>query len=296
MDLFEYSDYGIVPSGNGLNVIRKYTKTNNHAEKVTFYDNYIVWLVEILPYRQTQRDWARNKFRNQGVKDAINLCSAANYFLVKPLAQRKNPDGTASFQWLQRWLRCELVMLKNAAMDWLSINSSCNVSYGSLDTERLWMCPGIGPLEAEYSPKNPEGNLVIRNLDVEGTRISAPVLDLPEEFENLPKLDIVRNIVKEPASKESSEVLQKLWYYLPVDMEDTILVKAAPTWPTFPNPDYIGRNKKGGNVMAKWLLLQKYKKDREPYSSHEVKKQEEKQIKAEKAYLKSQEPDPLWGF
>lgn len=295
MDWFDHSEYGIIPAGNGLNSIRQYNKTDEYAEKLLFRDNYYVWLVRIPVYRAVCRDWATKRFKQPTVQECVQLCGLASSILHKPLPKRKKADGTPAYQWLQRWIRAELHLLKYAAILWLGANATATTRHFFLDTEQSWMCDGISEIELELAWDYNEKGVLVRTIDVEGAKISVPLMHEIEVPDGLSSSFAIPNYRLSVKEDKPEDIMKKMWRFLPCNPEDTIFGMVPPQSPLFPEDDLIARNPKGGPVMAQWIRVQRYKLDRENSYPEERLKRVEQRDRAMRANIEVPDAD-VFGF
>jgi hypothetical protein len=294
MDWFDHSEYAIIPAGNGLNAIRQYNKTDEYAEKLLFRDNYYVWLVRIPVYRCVCRDWASKRFKKPTIQECVELCGLASSILHKPLPKRKKADGTPAYQWLQRWIRAELHLLKYAAILWLGLNATSTPHHYFLETEQSWMCDGVSEVELDHA-WNYENGVLVRMIDVEGIKISAPLMhetEIPDDHTSSFAIPNYRLALKE---EKPEEIMKKMWRFLPTNSEDSIFGKVPPQSPLFPEEELIARNPKGGAVMAQWMRVQRYKLNRENAFPEEKQKRVQQRDRAIRAMDEPTSSD-VFGF
>ncbi len=295
MDWFDHSEYAIIPAGNGLNCIRQYNKTEEYAEKLLFRDNYYVWLVRIPVYRCVCRDWATKRFKKLTIQECVELCGLASSILHKPLPKRKKADGTPAYQWLQRWIRAELHLLKYAAILWLGLNATSTTHHYFLDSERSWMCEGVSEVELDHAWNYNDKGVLVRTIDVEGTKISAPLMHEREMPDDLISSFAIPNYRLSAKEEKPEEVMKRMWRFLPTNPEDTIFGKVPPQSPLFPEEELIARNPKGGAVMAQWMRVQRYKLNREDAFPEEKQKRVQQRDKAIRATAEPTSRD-VFGF
>lgn len=295
MDWFDHSDYGIIPAGNGLNAIRQYNKTADYAEKLLWRDNYYVWLVRMENYRHVCRDWALKKYKQPTIPQAIELCGQASAILNKPIPRRKKADGTLAHQWLQRWLRAELHLLKFAAQQWLAVNATTTRKHYVLSPEENWMSNGLSEIEMDHAWSYNENDILVRSIKIEKVTISVPLLHEIEMPEDAEKALTVPNHRMTLSDKKPEDVMKEMWRFLPTKLQDSVYDKIAPESPLFPEDELIARNPKGGPVMAQWIRIQKYKLDRESMYPEERQKRQQQRDRAIRALKESNDKD-VFGF
>lgn len=296
MEWFDHSEYAIIPAGNGLNSIRQYNKTDEYAEKLLFRDNYYVWLVRIPVYRCVCRDWSLKRFKQPTVPECVELCGLASNILHKPLPNRKKADGSPAFQWLQRWIRAELQLLKYACVLWLGANATSETKHFWLDHSKSWMCDAVSQIELEQAWEYNESGVLIRSIDVEGTKISSVLMhevEIPEDVNHSLAIPNHRLMDKEI---KPEEVMKRMWRFLPGNSEGTIFGLVPPRSPLFPEDELIARNPKGGAVMAQWMRVQRYKLLREGSYPEERQKRVEQRERALRAATETANDKDVFGF
>lgn len=266
MDFLEYSDYAVMPSGDEINAIRQYNKTDSYTELIQFRHNYRAWLVEIAPYRHVQRTFALRKFGKTKPKECVEMCALASTYLAKPIPEVRNRStGVPSYQWMRKWIRSELHLMKQSGVEWLQKNAAISTEYYCIPQAHIWTC-NLPAWELENAFRDEEGNIHIKSVRVEpDKRIAVALLDsVPEDQEIRSAMVVDNHTLAWDRDRTPEQIMRVLWKYMPQEMEDNIYVKVPPKSPLFPSHNHIKRVPGStSNVMARWLRTLKRRKEEE---------------------------------
>lgn len=277
------SRYCMVPTlRDGGPLMTRYGRTGAHIENVV-YRGRCGWYVETEAFRRTQREHSCRRYGRPRVDKCLTLCAEASRLLTVPLRDRVDPlkarqaedqdgrillpesaDESASktsclaYQWLQRWLREELVRLRVGAALWLLDNAEPEFERGLLllDAVQLWEEASLTNWELTFAARV-YGAVPVLEVKIDGYVVTVALPQLREEWAQARLVSDVRNTRTAPVT-DSNEVTQRmedtvarLWAFLPETPELATHGIGHKSY-FYPHSQHIERNE-SGNAVNPWL-------------------------------------------